>query len=283
VVYNSIDEAVVGCCDKILVDLRQDGTVSVEDNGRGIPIETHPDTELSALETVMTTLHAGAKFGSRSYKVSGGLHGVGVSVVNALSSWLRVKVKRDGKIYYQEYRQGKPQCQVTAIGDADGNGTVVEFIPNGKTFGKLNYDFEFLTQRLRELAYLIPRLEITIQDESQDKELTFYFEGGLASFVRHLNQHKNALHPSPIYLSKEVNGTVVEVAIQYTDTYSELVLSFANYINTADGGSHLTGFRSAMTRVLNDYLRQLKLVKDSESALLGEDVREGLKGKSKLN
>ena len=275
IVYNSIDEAIAGFCNYIKVTLGKDNKVKVEDNGRGIPVDTHPDTRVSALETVMTTLHAGAKFGGRSYRVSGGLHGVGASAVNALSSWLRAEVRRDGKLYFQEYCYGIPQGEVKSDGSSTGTGTTIIFLPDETIFGKLDYDFELLAQRLRELAYLVPRLEISLHDEKEDLEKAFYFEGGIASFVRYLNRHKVVLHP-PIYISKEIDGTVVEVALQYNDSYTELVFSFANCINTPEGGSHLTGFRTALTRVLNDYLRKAKLTKNSEVNLLGEDVREGL-------
>ncbi len=275
IVYNSIDEAIAGCCDHVDLTICKDGKIKVEDNGRGIPVEIHPATGLSALETVMTMLHAGAKFGGRSYKISGGLHGVGASVVNALSSWLRVESKRDGKLYYQEYCCGIPRGKLKVDGEANGNGTTTLFLPDKEVFGNLNYDFEFLAQRLRELAYLAPELEISLHDERNGQESTFYFEGGIASFVHYLNRNKTVLHPI-IYISKEIEETEVEVALQYNDGYNELVLSFANCINTADGGSHLTGFRSALTRVLNDYMRKAKLSKDNEMSFLGEDVRNGL-------
>lgn len=275
IVYNSIDEAITGCCDHVDLTICKDGKIKVEDNGRGIPVEIHPSTGLSALETVMTMLHAGAKFGGRSYKISGGLHGVGASVVNALSSYLRVESKRDGKLYSQEYCCGIPQGGLKTEGEDNGNGTTTIFLPDKEVFGSLNYDFEFLAQRLRELAYLAPKLEIGLHDERNDQASTFYFEGGIASFIHYLNRNKTVIHPI-FYISKEIEGTGVEVALQYNDGYSELVLSFANCIDTADGGSHLTGFRSALTRVLNDYIRKAKLSKDNEMSLLGEDVRNGL-------
>ncbi len=276
IIYNSTDEAISGCCNQIGITLFKDGKVKVEDNGRGIPVEIHPDTGVSALETVMTMLHAGAKFGGKSYTVSGGLHGVGASVVNALSSWLKVESKRDGKLYSQEYCYGVPQAAVKVEGEASGSGTTTTFLPDKDVFSSLSYDFDLLVQRLREVAYLVSKLEINLHDERNNQEATFYFEGGIVSFVRYLNRHKVVLHPKPIYLCKEVEGTIVETAIQYNDSYSELILSFANCINTADGGSHLTGFRSALTRVLNDYIRKAKLIKDNETSLLGEDVRGGL-------
>jgi len=276
ILYNSIDEAIAGCCDQVNLTLYKGSKVKVEDNGRGIPVETHPVSGVSALETVMTMLHAGAKFGGKTYTVSSGLHGVGASVVNALSSWLRIESKRDGKLYSQEYRYGIPQGEVKSDGEADGSGTITTFLPDKQIFDSLNYDLDLLTQRFRELAYLVPKLEINLHDERNNQESTFYFEGGIASFVRYLNRNKVILHPKAIYISKEVEGTIVEVALQYNDSYNELVLSFANCVNTADGGSHLTGFRSALTRVLNDYIHKAKLNKNNEASLLGEDVRGGL-------
>ena len=276
ITYNSIDEAMAGCCDKIVVTIQKDSAVRVEDNGRGIPVEIHPSTNVSALETVMTTLHAGAKFGGHTYQVSGGLHGVGASVVNALSSWLKINVRRDGRIYQQEYRQGIPQEEVTEIGEASDTGTTITFLADEEIFGKVNYDFNTLSESLREMAYLNKGLEICLKDESKDREKTFYFEGGITSFVRYLNRHRLVRHPSPIYISKLVNSTIVEVALQYNDGFAESIFSFANCVNTVDGGTHLTGFRSALTRVLNDYARKNKFIKEDEPNLVGDDVREGL-------
>ncbi|TET87838.1 MAG: DNA topoisomerase (ATP-hydrolyzing) subunit B [Dehalococcoidia bacterium] len=276
IVYNSIDEAIAGWCDRIDLTLYKDGKVKVEDNGRGIPVETHPASGISALETVMTMLHAGAKFGGRSYTVSGGLHGVGASVVNALSSWLKIESKRDNKIYSQEYRHGTPKGEIKTDGEAEGSGTIATFLPDKQIFGSLDYDFNLLTQRFRELAYLVPRVELNLHDERSNQEAAFYFEGGIASFVHYLNRNRAVLHPKAICMSKEVEGTIVEVALQYNDSYNEFVLTFANCVNTADGGSHLTGFRSALTRVLNDYINKAKLNKNNELSLLGEDVRGGL-------
>ncbi len=276
ITYNSIDEAMAGCCDKIWVTLCQDNAVKVEDNGRGIPVDIHPATNMSALETVMTILHAGAKFGGHTYQVSGGLHGVGASAVNALSSWLRVDVRRDGKLYQQEYRQGIPRGGVEEVGEASDTGTTITFLPDEEIFGKAEYDFNTISQHLRELAYLNKGLEICIKDESKDCEKTFYFEGGITGFVRHLNRNRVVHHRRPIYISKLVNGTVVEAALQYNDGFSESTFSFANCVNTVDGGTHLTGFRSALTRVLNDYARKNKFLKEDEPNLIGDDVREGL-------
>lgn len=276
IVYNSIDEAMAGCCTKIVVTILKDSAVRVEDNGRGIPVEIHPATNISALETVMTTLHAGAKFGGHVYQVSGGLHGVGASVVNALSSWLRVNVRRDGKLYQQEYRQGIPQREVTEIGQASDTGTSITFLADEGIFGKVSYDFDTLSECLREMAYLNKELEICLKDERKDSEKTFYFEGGITSFVRHLNRSRIVRHRHPIYISKMVNSTIVEAALQYNEGFTESTFSFANCVNTVDGGTHLTGFRSALTRVLNDYAHKNKLLKEDESNLGGDDVREGL-------
>lgn len=281
IVYNSVDEAIAGFGDRVDLTLLEDGRVRVEDNGRGIPVEKHSDSGVSALETVMTILHAGAKFGAGTYRVSSGLHGVGASVVNALSSSLRIEIKREGKLYSQEYVHGVPQGQVKVEGEADGSGTTVIFLPDAETFGGLNYDFEYLVQRCRELAYLVPKLEMSIHDLRTGQEATFYFEGGIASLVHYLNRKKEVLHPKAIYMRKVVEGTVIEVAVQYNDGYSELALTFANCVNTADGGSHLTGFRSALTRGLNDYIHKAKANnkngnKNGETSLTGDDVRSGL-------
>ncbi len=276
IAYNSIDEAMAGFCTRVVVTIQKDGSVKVEDDGRGIPVEIHPATNKSALETVLTTLHAGAKFGGQTYPVSGGLHGVGASVVNALSEWLKVNVKRDGKIYAQQYHQGIPQNEVTVVGKASGTGTTVTFLADKEIFGDGSYDFNTLCERLREMAYLNKGLEICFRDERIDKEVTFFFEGGISSFVRHLNRNRVVRHRDPIYINKEVNGTIVEAALQYNDGFNESIFSFANCVNTADGGSHLTGFRTALTRVLNDYAHKSKLLKDDEPNLSGDDVREGL-------
>ena len=276
ITYNSIDEAMAGCCDKVWVTLCQDNSVKVEDNGRGIPVDIHPATNMSALETVMTILHAGAKFGGHTYQVSGGLHGVGASAVNALSSWLKVDVRRDGKQYQQEYRQGIPLGAVEVVGETSNTGTIIAFLPDEEIFGKAECDFDTVSEHLRELAYLNKGLEIYITDERKDCEKTFYFEGGITGFVRQLNRNRVVRHRRPIYISKVANGTIVEAALQYNDGFSESSFSFANCVNTVDGGTHLTGFRSALTRVINDYARKNKLLKEDEPNLIGEDVREGL-------
>jgi DNA gyrase subunit B len=276
IVYNSIDEAMAGCCTKTSITIQENGTVRVEDNGRGIPIDIHPATNVSALETVMTTLHAGAKFGGKTYQVSGGLHGVGASVVNALSSWLKVNVRRDGRLYQQEYKQGIPQGEVKGVGQASDTGTTITFLPDEEIFGKAKYDFDVLSERLREMAYLNKELEIFLRDERRDSEKTFYFEGGITGFIRHLNRNRVVRHRRPIYISKLINSTMVEVALQYNDGFTESTFSFANCVNTVDGGTHLTGFRSALTRVLNDYAHKNKFLKEDEPNLVGDDVREGL-------
>ncbi|MCS7002606.1 MAG: DNA topoisomerase (ATP-hydrolyzing) subunit B, partial [Dehalococcoidia bacterium] len=273
---NAVDEAAAGYCNLIEVTLHRDRSVEVADNGRGIPVDKHPKTGVSALETVMTVLHAGGKFGGGSYKVSGGLHGVGASVVNALSATVRVDVRRDGAIWRQEYTRGVPTGPVRAIGAATTTGTTTTFLADTTIFGALDYNFDTLAQRFREIAYLTKGLKITLIDERDDREVTFYFEGGIVSFVRHLNKNRHPLHPRPIYVQRDYENSSIEIAIQYNETYAESVFAFANTINTVDGGTHVTGFRAALTRVLNDYGRKSKLLKDDDPNLTGEDVREGL-------
>jgi DNA gyrase subunit B len=278
IAYNSIDEAMAGCCDRITVVLQADNSVTVDDNGRGIPVDIHPATKISALETVMTVLHAGAKFGGKTYQVSGGLHGVGASVVNALSSRLEVSVRRNGKEYRQSFKEGIPQGKVAEVGPAEGAGTTTYFLADEKIFGEINYSFGTLGERLREMAYLNKGLEISLTDLRSDTERTktFYFEGGITGFVRHLNRNRPVRHRQPIYISRQVDHTIVEAALQYNDGFTDNTLSFANCVNTIDGGTHLTGFRSAMTRVLNDYAHRNKLLKEGDPNLVGEDAREGL-------
>ena len=276
IVYNSVDEAMAGFCTHIKVTIEKDNSITVEDNGRGIPVEIHPATGKSALETVMTVLHAGAKFGGKTYQVSGGLHGVGASVVNALSKWVKVWVKRNNKLYFQEYHQGIPVVDVAVAGKSEGTGTTTSFLADEEIFGTIKYDFNTLCERVREVAYLNKGLEISITDVREDKEQTFYFEGGLASFVRHMNHNRTVIHKQPIYVAKTSNGIGVEVALQYNDGFSETILSFANCVNTIDGGTHLTGFRSALTRVYNDYAHKNKFLKEEDANLSGDDVREGL-------
>ena len=276
IIYNSVDEAMAGFCTHIRVAIEKDNSITVEDNGRGIPVEIHPATGKSALETVMTVLHAGAKFGGKTYQVSGGLHGVGASVVNALSTWVKVWVKRNNKLYFQEYHQGIPVVDVALAGKSEGTGTTTAFLADPEIFGVVKYDFNTLCERVREVAYLNKGLEISITDVKEDKEQTFYFEGGITSFVRHLNHNRPVIHKQPISVSKTNNGIGVEVAIQYNDGFSENIFSFANCVNTIDGGTHLTGFRSALTRVFNDYAHKNKFLKDEDPNLSGDDVREGL-------
>jgi DNA gyrase subunit B len=276
VVDNSIDEAMAGHATTILVTIKADSTVVVVDDGRGVPVGKH-STGKDALEVVHTVLHAGGKFGGGGYKVSGGLHGVGVSVVNALSVWMRVESSRDGFIYSQEYARGKPMTPVKKIGPAHGRrGTTTLFRADPEVFETIEYSFETISQRLRESAYLNKGVWITLLDERIDRERSFYFEGGLISFVRHLNRNKEVLHQRPIYCEKREGTTVVEAALQYNDTYTENVLAFANNINTVDGGSHVTGFRAALTSSLNDWARRAGVLKDNDANLSGDDVREGL-------
>lgn len=278
VVDNSVDEALAGFCDTITVHIDKESIVTVTDNGRGIPVDIHPTEGRPALEVVMTTLHAGGKFGTGGYKVSGGLHGIGVSAVNAVSAWLEAIVKRDGKIYRQRYERGVPVTPVEVIGecDPDDTGTTVRWLRDPEIFdANADYKFSVLAQRLREMAFLTPGLKITIIDEREDQEATYYFEGGIVSFVRYMNRDRTVLH-EPIYANKEVDDMVVEVALQYTDSYTESVFSFANNINTVEGGTHLTGFRSALTRTINDYARKQGILKEKDSNFSGEDVREGL-------
>ncbi len=276
VVDNSIDEAMAGHATTILVTIRADGMVVVQDDGRGVPVGKH-STGKDALEVVHTVLHAGGKFGGGGYKVSGGLHGVGVSVVNALSSWMRVESARDGSVWMQEYERGKPKAAVKKIGpQGTRRGTLTMFRADEDVFETTDYSFEVISQRLRESAYLNKRVWITLIDERVDRERSFFFEGGLQSFVRHLNRNKETLHNRPIYVERKEGSTAVEVALQYNDSYTENVLAFANNINTVDGGTHVTGFRAALTSSLNDWARRAGILKDSDANLSGEDVREGL-------
>jgi DNA gyrase subunit B len=276
VVDNSIDEAMAGHATRIDVTIAADGTVTVQDDGRGVPVGRHA-TGKDALEVVHTVLHAGGKFGGGGYKVSGGLHGVGVSVVNALSEWLRVETARDGSVWAQEYVRGKPTMPVTKVGPQGGRrGTRTIFRADHEMFESTEYSFETITQRLRESAYLNKGLWIRLTDERADRERSFYFEGGLVSFVRHLNRNKEVLHARPISVEKREGGTSIEVALQYNDSFTENVFAFANNINTVDGGTHVTGFRAALTSSLNDWARKAGILKDADSNLSGDDVREGL-------
>lgn len=278
VVDNSIDEALGGHCDQIRVTINEDQSVTVEDNGRGIPVKMQAQTNRPALEVVMTVLHAGGKFGGEGgYKVSGGLHGVGVSVVNALSKWCEVKVHREGSIYFQRYERGIPVTDVKVIGDSDRTGTTTTFLPDEEIFEETEFKFKVLSQRLRELAYLNKGVKIVLADqrEEEPKEEAYKFEGGIVSFVQHLNKNKDVFH-EPIYVYKEEGDTTVEVAIQYNDGYQETIFTFANNINTIEGGTHLIGFKSALTRALNDYVRKNNLLKGSEENFTGDDIREGM-------
>jgi len=278
VVDNSIDEALAKECDKILITIHPDSSVTVEDNGRGIPVDIHPEKKKSALEVVMTTLHAGGKFGAGSYKVSGGLHGVGVSAVNALSEWCEVFVRRDGNIYYQRYEKGIPQEAVKAVGKCSPHetGTTTSFKFDTTIFkDEVDFKFETLAQRLREMAFVTRKVLISLIDERTDKDISFYFEGGIISFVKFLNRNRDVLH-QVVYTEKEVDNIGIEAAVQFTDAYSESVYSFANTINTIDGGTHLTGLRSAITRVINDYARKNNLLKEADANFTGDDTREGL-------
>ena len=276
-VDNAIDEAMAGYCSEIKVVLEPKNIVTVEDNGRGIPIEKHPATKKSALETVMTTLHAGAKFGAKSYKVAGGLHGVGVSVVNALSDWTKAEVKRGGFLYSQEYSEGKAKTKVKKIGKAKTTGTKVSFHPDPGVFAEIEFNWNKILNHLRQQAYLTPGVKITVIDKrSSTREYSFYFEGGIVSYVKHLNKGAKLIHEIPFYVSREADDTLVEVALQYTDEVKGIEVSFANNINTQEGGMHLVGFRTALTRVINDYARKNDYLKEKEGNLAGEDVREGL-------
>ncbi|HKZ71396.1 MAG TPA: DNA topoisomerase (ATP-hydrolyzing) subunit B, partial [Anaerolineales bacterium] len=278
VVDNSIDEALAGSCDHIKVTIHPDNAVTVEDNGRGIPVDIHPTEKVSAVQVVMTKLHAGGKFGGGGYKVSGGLHGVGVSAVNALSDLCEVWVKRDGKLWYQQYKRGIPQAAVKPTGKATGTGTTVKFQRDVSIFKEENeYKFVTLVQRFREMSFVTRGVTLQLTDERSDREMTFHFEGGIRSFVRYLNRNKETLHPV-IYVEKEVDGVGVEVAFQYTDAYAESVYSFANTINTIDGGTHLTGLRTALTRTLNDYARKAGLLKEADPNFTGNDTAEGVTG-----
>ena len=278
IVDNSVDEALAGYCDHIVITIHPDCSVTVQDDGRGVPVDVHPKLGRSALEVIMTVLHAGGKFGGGGYKVSGGLHGVGASVVNALSDWVVVEVRKEGNVYRQRYEQGVPVTPVEVIGETtlDDHGTTTTFHPDPAIFHSLDYSFDVLVQRFREVAYLTKGLSITFIDERDDREMSFFFDGGIVSFVRQLNRNRQPLHPRPFYVCREAGDCLVELALQYTDGYGETTLTFANNINTVDGGTHLTGFKSALTRTINDYARRNGFLKESDENLSGEDVREGL-------
>ena len=278
VVDNSIDEALAGFCDTIEVTINKDNSIKVVDNGRGIPADIHPQTGKSTIETVLTVLHAGGKFGGGGYKVSGGLHGVGVSVVNALSEYLEIMVKRDGNLYYQKYERGNPIKDVEVIDKSHDTGTTIIFKPDKEIFDEVVYKYEILEHRLRELAFLNKGIKITLKDEREEeiKENTFHYDGGINEFVKYLNKKREVLHKKIIYFETEREGTIVEVAMQYTDSYTENIFTFANNINTQEGGTHLSGFRSALTRIVNEYARKNGILKEKDENLQGEDIREGL-------
>ncbi|MBO8138439.1 MAG: DNA topoisomerase (ATP-hydrolyzing) subunit B [Desulfotomaculum sp.] len=276
VVDNSIDEALAGYCDYIEVEINKDNSISVTDNGRGIPVELHPKIKKPAVEVVLTILHAGGKFGGGGYKVSGGLHGVGVSVVNALSEWLVVEVRRNNKVYTQRFERGVPVSKLEVVGETNTTGTKINFKPDHLIFEELEFKLDTLAQRLRELSYLNRGIKIVLKDYRDDKELTFYHEGGIKDFVKHLNKNKNVINDEVIYFNGIKDQVIVELAIQYNDSYTENLLSYANNIRTIDGGTHEIGFRTALTRVVNDYARKHNLIKNNQGNLLGEDIREGI-------
>ncbi|MBW2019019.1 MAG: DNA topoisomerase (ATP-hydrolyzing) subunit B, partial [Deltaproteobacteria bacterium] len=276
VVDNSVDEALAGYCDYIKVSIHTDNSVTVDDNGRGIPVGIHKTEKIPAVEVVMTKLHAGGKFDHDSYKVSGGLHGVGVSVVNALSSFLEVEIRSGGKVYYQSYEKGKRTCSVQEIGKTKRRGTKVRFRPDPEIFKTTDFSFDIISQRLRELAFLNKGLRIVFKDERIEKKKEYYYKGGIVSFVEYLNKGRTPIHKKPIYMEAEKKDVSMEVAIQYNDTYAEKIFSFANNINTQEGGSHVVGFKSALTRTINHYASASNLPKNLQEKLSGEDVREGL-------
>lgn len=278
VVDNSIDEALAGICDTIRVTIFDDNSVKVTDNGSGIPVEKHPQTGKSTVETVLTILHAGGKFDNNAYKVSGGLHGVGVSVVNALSEWLIVQVRRDGKEYRQKFERGETVSELEVIGDSDDTGTTIHFKPDADIFEITEYSFETLEYRFREMAFLNKAIRIILEDQRNDKTKEFYYEGGIKSFVEYINKNKTPIQNKIMYFESEKDGTTVELALQYTDGYSENIFTFANNINTQEGGTHLSGLRTALTRIINDYGRKYNYIKEKEDNLSGDDVREGLTG-----
>lgn len=278
VVDNAIDEALAGHCDNIYVSIDEDNGITVRDNGRGIPVETHPKTGKSTVETVLTVLHAGGKFGAGGYKVSGGLHGVGVSVVNALSKQLIAEIKKDGKIYRQEFAYGYPKTELLITGETDDRGTCIRFLPDEEIFEEVVYKYDTLEHRLRELAFLNKGITITLEDKRDgiERSKTFSYTGGLIEFVNYLNKNKSAIHDDVIYFEKKISDYTVEIALQYTDSYVENIYSFANNISTHEGGMHLIGFKAALTRVINDYAKRANFIKSKEDNLTGEDIREGL-------
>lgn len=278
IVDNSVDEALAGYCKHINIVIQADNSVMVEDDGRGMPVDKHPKLGIPAVEVIHTVLHAGGKFGGSGYKVSGGLHGVGASVVNALSTKMEVEIRRNGKVYYQSYSRGKTMCPLKEIGESKKTGSRTTFWPDPEIFDEVDYDFSTLEFRLREMAFLNKGVKITLKDEREGKkkQVVFHYEGGIREFVKHQNQNKEVIHPDIIYFEVSKKDMEVEIAMQYTDRYNELILCYANNINTTEGGTHMIGFKSALTRVFNDYARKNKFLKENEEALSGEDVREGL-------
>ncbi len=276
VVDNAIDEALAGYCTQVTVILNKNGSVTVIDNGRGIPVDTHKKYKKPAVEVVMTTLYSGGKFDRKSYKVSGGLHGVGVSAVNALSTWLEVKVRRGGKEYYQKYERGKTLCDLKIIGKSKENGTTITFLPDSEIFETNEFDYETLAARLKEVAFLNAGLQIEIFEQKSGKSESYQFNGGVSEFVTYIDRNKTTLHPNPIYIQGEKEGVQVEIALQYTDGYTENIFSFVNNINTIEGGTHVFGFKGALTRVLNDYGKKNKIFDNGSIGLSGEDTREGI-------
>ena len=278
IVDNSIDEAMAGVCNTIQVTIEEDNTICVADNGRGIPTGIHPKLGRPAVEVCLTVLHAGGKFGGGGYKVSGGLHGVGMSVVNALSTWLEVTVAQNGNLYRQEYERGVPLYDLKVVGKSEAHGTTIRFRPDPEIFEDVTaYSFDTLKKRLRELAFLNAGIRIELTDKrGEGQSRVFHYEGGIRSFIEYLNKNREALFPQPLFFSGVKDGTTVEVAMQYNDSYTENVFSFANNIDTVEGGTHLEGFRRALTRVINDYGRKAKILKDNDANLTGDDIREGL-------
>ncbi|KPU42960.1 DNA gyrase subunit B [Oxobacter pfennigii] len=276
IVDNSIDEALAGYCDTIEIVIGKDNSISVTDNGRGMPVGMHPKMKKPTVEVIMTILHAGGKFGGGGYKVSGGLHGVGASVVNALSEWLVIEVKREGKLYSQRYERGKPATEFGVVGNARGTGTKAIFKPDPEIFEDLNYDYDTLANRLRELSFLNAGIKIILKDDREGKEETFHYEGGIVSFVKYLNKNKEVVFNEPISIQGKKDDTIVEIAIQYNDSYTENIFSFANNIDTTEGGTHLSGFKAALTKAFNDYGKKYNYIKENDKPLSGEDIREGL-------
>ena len=277
IVDNSVDEALAGYCDTIIIELTPEGAVAVTDNGRGIPVDIHPKEKISSVEVVLTKLHAGGKFGGGGYKVSGGLHGVGLSVVNALSEWLEVEVYKNGKMYRQKYNRGVPMRPLAEVGRTERTGTKVTFFPDDEIFETIEFTYDVIRTRMREVAYLNRGLTIQLIDNrpGREKQETFRYDGGILDFVDYLNRSKETLFPQALYIEKTFKDNTVEIAMQYNDSYSELIYAYANNINTEEGGTHLVGFKNALTKVINDYAHEQKVIKEEEK-LTGDDVREGL-------